>query len=163
MYNTLFTISWPGEEFILLLMWSVGISFSAVIVTYFNKNRKGSFIKLSPKVSNIVHFTICGLIILAVIAMFGSYLFNSYRLASAYKEGQYEIVEGEVFVLHEQPATGHDVGDRILIGKTKLIVDYSKTTNAYQRTIAHGGVLKHGVYARIYHYKGKILRIDIRE
>lgn len=42
--------------------------------------------------------------------------------------------------------------------KTKSHIAYG--TNIH-RTIAHGGVLKEGIYARIYYFKGHILRIDI--
>jgi hypothetical protein len=32
---------------------------------------------------------------------------------------------------------------------------------AYRKTLADGGVLRSGVYARIYYHEGEILRVDI--
>jgi hypothetical protein len=42
-------------------------------------------------------------------------------------------------------------------------VNYFYVTPAYQKTLAHGGVLGSGVYARIYYHNGEILRVDIRK
>ena len=36
-------------------------------------------------------------------------------LVTAYRERQYQVVEGQVQVLHEQPATGHTKGDIITV------------------------------------------------
>jgi hypothetical protein len=85
-----------------------------------------------------------------------------HRLVGAYRHGQYEIVEGEVQVLHQQPATGHTSGDRIAVIGKQFEVNYFYATPAYRKTIAHGGVLAAGVYARIYYYEGEILRLDVR-
>jgi hypothetical protein len=44
----------------------------------------------------------------------------------------------------------------------EFVVSYFYATPAYTKTIAHGGVLTQGTYARIYYYDGEILRVDIR-
>ena len=41
--------------------------------------------------------------------------------------------------------------------------NYFYAMPAYLKTLAHGGVLGSGVYARIYYYNGEILRVDIRK
>jgi hypothetical protein len=84
-------------------------------------------------------------------------------LVSAYREGQYKVVEGQVQVLHRQPATGHTKGDVIAVNGEQLEVNYFYHTPAYRNTLAHGGVLGPGAYARIYYYNGEILRVDIRK
>lgn len=84
-------------------------------------------------------------------------------LVDAYEQKQYQVVEGEVHVLHQQPATGHSRGDIIVVNGVQFEVDYFFATPAYHNTIAHGGVLKDGVCARIYYSDGAILRVDIRK
>jgi hypothetical protein len=88
---------------------------------------------------------------------------SRHELLSAFQQKRYDIIEGKVAVLHEQPETGHDKGDIVKVGNIKFTINYFTPTNAYKQTIAHGGVLKDGVYARVYYYEGKILRIDIKE
>jgi hypothetical protein len=83
-------------------------------------------------------------------------------LVEAYTQQHYQVVEGEVKVLREQPVTGHSRGDVIVVNGTQFEVNYFLMTPAYRDTIAHGGVLRNGVYARIYHQDGEILRVDIR-
>jgi hypothetical protein len=84
-------------------------------------------------------------------------------LVRAYRGGQYQVVEGPVHVLHEQPVTGHTKGDIISVNGKQFEVNYFYLTPAYRNTLAHGGVLAPGVYARIYYYNGEILRVDIRK
>jgi hypothetical protein len=109
-----------------------------------------------------------------LVVIFGSILFlaglvflmdtfiTANMLISAYKNGQFRVVEGEVHVLHTQPSGGHTKGDIIRINGQEFEVNFFVHTPAYSRTISHGGVLRQGTYARVYHQKGKILRIDIR-
>ena len=84
-------------------------------------------------------------------------------LVRAYRHGQYQVVEGQVQLLHEQPATGHTKGDIISVNGKQFEVNYFYLTPAYRNTLAHGGILGGGVYARIYYYNGEILRVDIRK
>ncbi|PYL72356.1 MAG: hypothetical protein DMF26_16805 [Verrucomicrobia bacterium] len=85
------------------------------------------------------------------------------NLVRTYQNGQYEIVEGQVQVLHEQPATGHTKGDIITVNGKQFEVNYFYLTPAYRNTLAHGGVLNAGVYVRIYYHNDEILRVDIRK
>jgi hypothetical protein len=84
-------------------------------------------------------------------------------LVRAYRDERYQIVEGPVQVLHEQPATGHTKGDVIAVNGKRFEVNYFYLTPAYRNTLAHGGVLGLGVYARLYYYNGEILRVDVRK
>ena len=84
-------------------------------------------------------------------------------LVRAHRDGQYQVDEGQVQVLHEQPATGHTKGDIITVNGKQFEVNYFYATPAYRNTLAHGGVLQSGVYARLYYCNGEILRVDIRK
>jgi len=88
-------------------------------------------------------------------------LYRSYQLVSAYRDGTAQLVEGTVHVLREQPEGGHAGGDLIEINGTQLVIDYFQVTPAYRQTIAHGGVLREGTSARVWHDDGKILRLDV--
>jgi hypothetical protein len=85
------------------------------------------------------------------------------RLVNSYQQKEYQVVEGQVQVFHQQPATGHTKGDVIAVNGEQFEVNYFYATPAYRNTLAHGGVLGAGVYARIYYYNGEILRVDIRK
>ena len=88
---------------------------------------------------------------------------GSYELVRAYRDGQAQVAEGAVRVLREQPEGGHAKGDLVEIDGTELVVNYFRVTPSYKQTIAHGGVLREGVHARVWHFDGKILRIDLRD
>ena len=66
-------------------------------------------------------------------------------------------------MLHKQPATVHTKGEIITVNGKQFEVNYFYATLAYRNTLAHGGVLGSGVYARIYDHNGEILRVDIRK
>ena len=83
------------------------------------------------------------------------------RLVNAYQQKQYQIVEGPVQVLHQQPKTGHGKGDIVEVSGKQFEVNYFLYTPAYRNTIAYKGALNAGTYARIYYYNGEILRVDI--
>lgn len=85
------------------------------------------------------------------------------KLVNVYQQKQYEIVEGPVQVLHQQPKTGHTKGDIVLVNGKEFEVNYFYATPAYHNTIAHKGALNAGTYARIYYHDGEILRVDIRQ
>ena len=111
-----------------------------------------------------------GAVFVIVWSLFWLYLHNFpyvfghiNNLVRAYRHGQYQVAEGQVQVLHEQPATGHTKGDVITVNGKQFEVNYFYLTPAYRNTLAHGGVLGGGVYARLYYYNGEILRVDIRK
>lgn len=85
------------------------------------------------------------------------------ELINAYENGHCKITEGIVHVRHEQPVTGHDAGDEICIDDQTFFVSSFLITPAYAKGIANGGVLKEGVYARLHHYRGKILKVEIKQ
>ena len=46
------------------------------------------------------------------------------NLVRAYQKGQYQVVEGQVQVLHQQPVTGHTKGDIITVNGKQFEVNY---------------------------------------
>jgi hypothetical protein len=84
-------------------------------------------------------------------------------LVTAYRARQYQVGEGQVQVLHEQPVTGHTKGDIITVNGKEFEVNYFYITPAYRNTITHGGALRPSLYARLYYHNGEILRLDIRK
>jgi hypothetical protein len=70
-------------------------------------------------------------------------------------------VEGTVQVSHSQPYQGHTSGDKITIDGQSFVIDYFYATPGYKETIAHGGVLRNGVYARIHHCDGVIIKVEV--
>jgi hypothetical protein len=82
-------------------------------------------------------------------------------LVNAYHAGESEVVEGYVEVLRRQPEGGHAPAELVRVGSHSFKIDYFSSTPAYHRTIAYGGVLRDGVYVRIYHIGGKIVRVDM--
>ena len=83
------------------------------------------------------------------------------RLLDVYKNGGFEVIEGIVNVTHKQPAGGHTAGDRITIGDQEFEVDYYRSTPGYKQTISHGGALRDEVFARLCHYEGVILKVEV--
>jgi hypothetical protein len=76
--------------------------------------------------------------------------------------GQSEVAEGTVHVTHMQPAHGHASGDKIIVGDRQFEIDYFRVTPGYRQIIAHGGALREGVYARLHHYDGVIVKVEVR-
>jgi hypothetical protein len=61
-----------------------------------------------------------------------------------------------------QPVHGHASGDKIIVGDRQFEIDYFRVTPGYQQTIAHGGALRERVYARLHHYDGVIIKVEVR-
>jgi hypothetical protein len=70
--------------------------------------------------------------------------------------------EGVVQVSGMQAFSGHNPGDRITVGGQPFTVDYFHATPGYKQTIARGGALQNGVYARVHHCSGMILKVEVR-
>jgi len=56
------------------------------------------------------------------------------NLVRAYQEGQYQIVEGQVQVLHQQPVTGHTKGDIITVNGKQFEMPTSNRKRASAKT-----------------------------
>ena len=163
MYETVFAIS-LGLSWELILFTMISIILLVFGIIDFRRYRKCEIIRFSIfKSLSIIPSILMGTLGISILAAICFIFFSNYKLLSIYKNDKYRVVEGEVFVLHEQSEAGHDKGDIIKIGNDIFVVDDFVITNAYTQTIAHGGLLREGTYVRVYYYGGKILRIDIRK
>ena len=168
-YITIFKIpaNWT-DDFLLISIFcaAIGLNLALIlmIITLCNWNRWKTDKQLKKEVIFLCFFAFIwgsGW----SIGVYGSSCTNNIgkELIDAYYSGNYEILEGPVQVLHQEPKGGHDSGDLIRINQREIEFSYFTSTPAYNQTISHGGVLKEGVYTKIYLYKGKILRIDLRK
>lgn len=103
------------------------------------------------------------IVVIAITPLVLCDMHKLYKFKNVISNKRYHVIEGIVRVEYEQPESGHAKGDIIKINDRQLEVDHFVMTRAYKKTIAHGGVLKEGVYARLYVYDGLILRVDVRE
>ena len=77
------------------------------------------------------------------------------------KHNRAKIVEGPVTSFHPMPYSGHDYESFVVNG---VGFKYSEAvTSGFNNTASHGGPIHEGLMVRIWHYKGKILRLDIKE
>jgi hypothetical protein len=77
--------------------------------------------------------------------------------------GERRVTEGVIHVTHQQPAHGHSSGDKISVGGRAFEVNYYLATPGYKQTIAHGGALREGVYARLHYEGGVILKVEVKQ
>jgi len=73
-----------------------------------------------------------------------------------------QVAEGVVHVSGTQAYHGHNAGDQITVGGQPFVVNYFHATPGYKQTIARGGALRQGVYARVHHCNGVILKVEVR-
>ncbi len=74
-----------------------------------------------------------------------------------------QVVEGIVHVSHRQPYQGHTSGDKINVDGHPFEIDYFNAAPGYKDTLAHGGVLGEGTYARIHHCDGVIVKVEVKK
>jgi len=74
----------------------------------------------------------------------------------------FHVAEGVVHVSSKQPFHGHSGGDKITVGNQSFDVDYFCVTPGYKQTIERGGALREGVYARVRHVNGVILKVEVK-
>ena len=161
-FITIFVIPRNTEAYIPILiiasLVTIAISVAEVIL---RKKGKGIFPWATSTMPPTFGIVVGSILLIGYSAILIYSIVQSNRLVSAYKNGEYDIAEGIVHVLHTQPRGGHDKGDIVRIGNDEFVIDYHKFTVGYDLTITNGGVLKDGIYARVYHKKGIIMRIDI--
>lgn len=163
-YTTVFIVYdgfWRVVAFAVLFLGLGGVGFG-IAVTWIRRLNTPRWwtLKEGKKPSILLVGSILWLLLASV--GFSVNLHQSYRLVSVYRNRTAKLVEGTVHVLREQPEGGHAEGDLIEINGALLVVDYFTLTPAYKQTIAHGGVLREGRTARVWHHDGKILRLDVK-
>lgn len=166
-YLTVFEIK-PGPSEIQLDIYqrlAIGFIVLAVaiisIILYATRHKTN---KWKPKLYTVIFLPLWSIGWLCfTIPWFSSANSELNNLLSAYQNGDYTVTQGPVTVLRTQPEHGHAPGDLVSVGDTEFEFSYFVSTHAYHKTIAHGGHLREGVYAKVFHRNRKILRIDIEK
>jgi len=94
--------------------------------------------------------------IVALFGTLGSYL----RARSARASGNYQTVEGVVENFVPQPYNGHAIERFTVSGVPFSYSDYIVAPGFHQSR-SHGGPITGGLYLRIGHVKGMILRLEV--
>ena len=158
-YQTVFEISYFSNGSLLESFAFLCAGIIAIVVIVFG----WKFSKISR--SKLILFSYVGLPFWFLFSGFWFYsnISTGKMWTSALANNQCEVVEGIVQVLHQQPWSGHDVGDHISIGgKDFTYSDYVETLG-YHQTISHGGQLKNGVVARLHYIGDVILKVEIKQ
>jgi len=98
--------------------------------------------------------SVFGVFLLLLHVSYHLYIYCNYLV------GNYQILEGAVNVLYEQPKNGHAPGDLLEINGENLTLDFYDVSPGYNITISNGGLLINGRQVKLYVYDGIILRID---
>ena len=94
-----------------------------------------------------------------IVALFGT-LGSHLRARSARASGNYQTVEGVVENFVPQPYNGHAIERFTVSGVPFSYSDYIVAPGFHQSR-SHGGPITGGLYLRIGHVKGMILRLEV--
>jgi hypothetical protein len=163
MFETVFIYSdgLEHKHYIKIILVCIG-TIGFILLPVISKKKNGR--KLDEIDRTIIYFSLIPLFLM--LSYFIIYISQINKFAfykSCYLTGRYEITEGVVEVLIEQPSEGHSRGDLVEINGVRFTIDYYSMELLYRNTISHGGYLQKGVYAKIYYSGKQILRIDIKK
>ena len=147
-------IFWPA--FVGIIAASIALLICTAAIKLEKKGIKfWRFLGTSPKSA----FVLGTILLASCFIIFTCSIIQSLRYIYAQKHSS--VAEGIVNVIYEQPYEGANKGDIVRIGNKEFEKKYSQDTPHYVYTIAHGGILKEGVYARVYYYKDWITKIGV--
>jgi hypothetical protein len=81
---------------------------------------------------------------------------------TAFRTGQYSLVEGTVADFHPMPYEGHDEECFTVEARRFCYSDYV-VTPGFHNTVSHGGPIRAGIHVRIAYVGATILRLQIRK
>jgi hypothetical protein len=87
---------------------------------------------------------------------------NYQQLQNIFDHRQYQIVEGQVKVLHIYPPGGHAKGDIIVVDNVEFEITPYANEFFYDKPIVQGGIFTEGRYVRIYYHEDRSLAIDLK-
>lgn len=79
------------------------------------------------------------------------------------RSGDFQVVEGEVRDFKPMPPEGHARESFTVSGVRFDYSDFDLSTGSFNNAASHGGPIHAGLYVRISHHHGRILKIEIRE
>jgi hypothetical protein len=82
---------------------------------------------------------------------------------TAFRTGQYAIVEGRVTDFHPMPYEGHDDECFTVEAQRFCYTDYDEVTSGFHNAASHGGPIRPGIHVRIAYLGPTILRLQIRK
>ena len=141
-----------------LFIWTLFIA-GAVLFNYLYYKRRRS-IRKGIRITITIILAIFVITMICVVTYEPVWQYK--KLREIYLNQEYSIVEGYVHVIRKQKNDGSDNGDIIEIQGKKFEINYYGRTPTYKLPIIYGGVLREGVYAKVYYYEDYILRVDIR-
>lgn len=164
-FETIFEISLNSNGYLSDFLFRIGIGLVATIGAII------WMVKLSRTLGSLrrdwigpIFFLVWGIIWLGShLSIFWNYYQKASSLVRIYRDHKASVVEGVVSTPRLQPHHGHSSGDRVRIGDKEFEVNYFYATPGYHITVAHGGVLKSGAYARLTYHDGVILKVEIRK
>jgi hypothetical protein len=81
---------------------------------------------------------------------------------TAFRTGQYSIVEGTVIDFHSMPYEGHDNECFTVEARRFCYSDYA-VTSGFHNAASHGGPIRSGIHVRVAYLGPTILRLQIRK
>lgn len=152
-YETIFVITgknfqwWPSLS---VLAFALVLALAAIIA-----HRR----KESLRMWGLVGFSVMSFVI-AVLLFAGMY--SEFRtLRTAYLDGKYEVAEGTI-----QDFTpigkGGSREERFTVAGQRFSYSDFELTPAFNQSTLKGGPMRQGLQVRIYHLRGRILRVDVR-
>ena len=136
-----------------LVVGIAGLAYVGVPLVFKRKTKRASYIIYSAALIFV------GVAALNIVNNTDGYLVKDCaRLQSLYDSQEYRLAEGAVHVLQSDRKR-----DKISVDGTVFDVDYFLETCGYKASVANGGILAEGVYAKVYYSNDRtILRIDVK-
>ena len=79
------------------------------------------------------------------------------------RNGDFQVVEGDVRDFQPMPKAGHARESFTVSGVRFDYSDFDASTGSFNNAASHGGPIQSGLYVRIRHHDGRILKIEIRK
>jgi len=159
-FHTVFDASTTGWRY----WWfpAIGLVFVAIGLALPTRMRTGVIGKPPPFMKRWFPRVFVGFAVLWTSASFLA-TFVEYRTSvSALKENSAEMVEGIVTDFHPMPYSGH-ANESFVVNGVKFEYSDYRVTAGFNNTASHGGPIREGLVVRIWHFKGRILRLDIKK
>ncbi len=159
-YRTIFDVTQAGYK-----SWSFpafGLIFVGVGALLPTLIRIGLFRKTPPAMAKWFPRIYLGFAIFWTATSFLSTFIDYRRAIGAMEHNQAAIVEGPVTDFRPMPFTGHSDESFRVQGVEFRFSDYGVTAG-FNHTASHGGPIRAGLRVKIWHLRGEILRLDIKE
>jgi len=159
-FHTVFDASNSGYRY----WWfpAIGLVFVGIGLAVPTLIRTGAFRKPAPWMEKWFPRFFLGFAIVWTSASFLA-TFVEYRTSvNALKANNAQVIEGPVTDFHPMPFSGHADESFVVNGVKFAYSDYVVTAG-FNNTASHGGPIREGLVVRIWHFRGRILRLDVKD